>query len=380
MHMTQELWVPGQEPQVMIAQGHSDNPQLVLCFASPGLLRAPETWEKLRARWPGAKLVAASTAGEICGARVTDDTLVATAIQLQEAQIRCVRVDLTEADSSRAVGALLASKLLGEGLRHVFVLSDGLKVNGSSLVQGFTEGLPKDVSLTGGLCGDGSRFERTHVCLDGFSEGPSVVGIGFYGSSLRVGVGSLGGWDPFGPERRITRSEGNVLFELDGEPALALYERYLGEHAAGLPASGLLFPLSVREHKEDSGVVRTILAVDREKGSLIFAGDVPSGHYARLMRATFDRLVEGASGAAHTSQDALGKGTAELAILISCVGRKLVLKQRVEEEVEGAQSVLGTSAVMTGFYSYGEISPFTPGARCELHNQTMTITTLSENG
>jgi hypothetical protein len=350
-----------------------------MAFAAPELIRMPETWQKLRARWPGAALVAGSTAGEICGTRVLDDTLVATAIEFERTEIRCAAVRLAEGDSSDKVGIQLADRLRGDGLRHVFVLSDGLKVNGSALVRGLTESLPEGVLLTGGLCGDGSRFESTHACLDEFGAGASVVGIGFYGKSLKVGVGSLGGWDPFGPERRITRSEGNVLFELDGQPALALYERYLAEHAAGLPASGLLFPLTVRAERDDLGVVRTILAVDRERGSLTFAGDVPQGHFARLMRANFDRLVDGASGAARTSHDALGGGAAELAILISCVGRKLVLKQRVEEEVEGAQRVLGSGVVMTGFYSYGEISPFTPGARCELHNQTMSITTLAEN-
>jgi hypothetical protein len=193
-----------------------------------------------------------------------------------------------------------------------------------------------------------------------------------------VGSASLGGWDPFGPERLITRSSGNILFELDGRSALDLYKLYLGDHAAELPASGLLFPLSLRTREGDAGVVRTILAVDEESSSMTFAGDVPEGGYVRLMKANFDRLIDGAMGAARTSAGAAGVGTPDLALLISCVGRKMVLGQRVEEEVEGVREVLGEGTVLTGFYSYGEISPFTPSARCELHNQTMTITTFSE--
>lgn len=187
-----------------------------------------------------------------------------------------------------------------------------------------------------------------------------------------------GGWDPFGPERIITRSQGNVLYELDGQSALGLYKKYLGEHARELPASGLLFPLSLRTQAGATPVVRTILSVDEATQSLTFAGDVPVGAYARLMKANFDRLIDGATGAATAGGRALGGTATELAILISCVGRKLVLKQRIEEEVEGVRDVLGAGAVLTGFYSYGEISPFTPGAKCELHNQTMTITTLAE--
>ena len=111
---------------------------------------------------------------------------------------------------------------------------------------------------------------------------------------------------------------------------------------------------------------------------MTFAGDVPEGSYARLMKANFDRLIDGAGGAATTSYQAIGSATPDLAVLISCVGRKLVLNQRIEEEVEAVRDILGERTVLTGFYSYGEISPFTPGAKCELHNQTMTITTFLE--
>ena len=188
----------------------------------------------------------------------------------------------------------------------------------------------------------------------------------------------MGGWDPFVPERKITRSSGNVLHELDGQSALALYKKYLGPQAAELPASGLLFPLSLRVREDETGIVRTILGINEEEQSITFAGDVPEGAYVRLMKANFDRLIDGASQAAQASYTTIGASSPDLAILISCVGRKLVLKQRIEEEVESVREILGDRTVLTGFYSYGEISPFSPSATCELHNQTMTITTFSE--
>ena len=263
-------------------------------------------------------------------------------------------------------------------MTHVFVCSDGTKVNGSELVRGMLRHLPADVVVTGGLAGDGERFEQTLVFADGQPAVGRIAALGFYGTRLKVGYGSLGGWDPFGPERIITRSSGNVLYELDRQPALALYKRYLGEHAAGLPATGLLFPLSVRAKGGRSELVRTILAVDEAAQSMTFAGDMPEGAYARLMKANFDRLVEGAHGAAAKSYETIGFSSPDLAVLISCVGRKLVLKQRIEEELEAVRDVLGEQAVLTGFYSYGEICPAAPNANCELHNQTMTITTFSE--
>ena len=134
--------------------------------------------------------------------------------------------------------------------------------------------------------------------------------------------------------------EGNVLYELDGQSALALYKRYLGEHAADLPASGLLFPLSLRTREVSAPVVRTILSVNEADQSLTFAGDVPAGGYVRLMKANFDRLIDGAVGAGRVSADALGSPV-DLALLISCVGRRMVLRQRVEEEVEGVRDIVG---------------------------------------
>jgi hypothetical protein len=353
--------------------------QLVLAFATTDALAEDALWNELHARHPRARIVGCSTAGEISGPYVFDDCVVATAIAFEHGRVEVASALLADAPDSRALGTLVAERLPRDGLVHVLVLSDGISVNGSALVAGITAALDSRVAVTGGLSADGAQFKRTAVCLDAPQPSSQVVAIGLYGDRLRVGYGSLGGWDPFGPERRITRSKGNVLYELDGEPALDLYKRYLGEHAATLPASGLMFPLTIRaSHDGAAAVVRTILSVDEVQRTLTFAGDVPQGHRARLMRANVERLVDGASGAAKTSVASAAPGATELAILISCVGRKLVLKQRVEEEVEAVCDVLGERAVVTGFYSYGEIAPFAPLAPCELHNQTMTITTLSE--
>ena len=378
MKLVQELWTSNDAVRVRDTEdlGKVD---LVLGFGAPQMLADPNVWNRLREKWGDATIMVCSTAGEICDTQVIDDSLSLTAIRFEGTNMRCADVTLTEGMTSEDAGRNLAEQLLAPDLTHVFVLSDGLKINGSELVSAMTGLLPSHVSLTGGLSGDGARFERTYVCVNRFDGLPRVAALGFYGNRLKVSFASMGGWDTFGPERRVTRAKNNVLYELDGQPALDLYEQYLGEHAATLPASGLSFPLSVRATLEHTGVVRTILAIDRDARSLTFAGDVPTGAYARLMHANFDRLVEGAEGAARTCHDGALNRSPDLAILISCVGRKLVLKQRIEEEVEGVRQILGPAAALTGFYSYGEISPFTPTARCELHNQTMTITTFSED-
>lgn len=351
---------------------------LVLVFGGRSILSQAGRVAEIKKAYPKAVLLGCSTAGEICGTQVSDDSLVVTAVHLERTQLKTAQVKIDSVEKSFRAGVDLAHDLEKKGLQHVFVLSDGLSVNGSELVKGLTENLPATVTVTGGLSGDGDRFKETLVLGNGGAEKNAISVLGFYGKRLKVGYGSLGGWDPFGPERLVTRSKGNVLYELDGKSALELYRTYLGEHAKGLPATGLLFPLSLRTKEGETGVVRTILSINEAEQSMTFAGDIPEGAYARLMKANFDRLIDGAVGAAKTSYQAIGSSSPELAILISCVGRKMVLKQRIEEEVEGVRDVVGDQTVLTGFYSYGEISPFTPNAKCELHNQTMTITTLSE--
>jgi len=355
-----------------------ESAQLVLAFGATPILRSQEQIQQIREAYPAAHVIGCSTAGEIQGIRVRDNSLAITSIQFEHTQIRGAQTQLGPTVDSFQAGKQLAQSFRPDGLVHVFVLSDGNLVNGSELVQGLVKHLPPNVALTGGLAGDGSRFEQTLVFLDTMPAEGRIAALGFYGNRLRVGYGSMGGWDPFGPDRLITRAEGNVLYELDGQSALGLYKKYLGEYAADLPASALLFPLQLRTPAGETGVVRTILSIDEQEGSMFFAGNVPEGTYARLMKANFERLVDGAMEAAQTNYRALNSSAPDLAILISCVGRKLVLGQMVEEEVEAVQEVLGKKTALTGFYSYGEIAPFTPSAACKLHNQTMTITTFSE--
>ena len=374
MRTTQSVWTPRDGWSAPLGGPAT----CVLVFGARHLLRESPALAEVRAAWPGVPVVGGSTSGEIADVRVLDDTVVATAVHFDRVTVRGLAAPLAGAADSHATGGVIGAALRAPDLRHVLVFSEGVHVNGSELSLGLADALG-DVPVTGGLAGDGADFRETCVVWDGTPRAHEVVALGLYGEALRTGYGSLGGWDPFGPDRVITRARDNVLYELDGESALALYRRYLGEHAANLPSSGLLFPLILLGPNREPGVVRTILGIDEAEGSLIFAGDVPQGRFARLMRANMDRLIDGATGAASASRSVMGAHATQLALLVSCVGRKLVLGVRTEEEIEGVRDILGAACTLAGFYSYGEISPLTPTARCELHNQTMTITTFAED-
>ncbi|MEM7201000.1 MAG: FIST N-terminal domain-containing protein [Planctomycetota bacterium] len=357
-----------------------DSPNtLVLVFGASGFVDAPEPIQELRERFPQSVLAGCSSSGEVLGDGIRDGSLVVAISKFASTKIQFALERIADHTDSQAVGAALASRLDKSDLRGVIVLSDGLGVNGTDLVRGLTVNLPDDVVATGGLAGDGDRFERTWVLSDNGTPRPGLVTvIGLSGESVKFGHGSRGGWDSFGPERKITRAEGNVLYELDGRPALDLYRDYLGERAEGLPATGLLFPLAIRRDVSDENVlVRTILGIDDEHRSMTFAGDLPQGWQAQLMKANFDRLIDGAADAALLARRDDENATTTLAIAISCVGRRLVLGERAEEEIEAVLEGLPPATQQVGFYSYGEISPNVNG-KCDLHNQTMTLTTIQE--
>lgn len=357
-----------------------DSPNtLVLAFGGSNVATSSEALGALVRAFPRSHVLACSTAGEIHGARIHDNSITVAVARFERTRLASASAPIDSQDSFGA-GQSLGRKLAAPDLRGVLVLSDGLGVNGSSLARGLNSVLGEAVVVTGGLAGDGDRFEKTWVLVNGAAVQGHATAVGFYGDDVRIGHGSKGGWDVFGPERRVTSAQGNILFELDGKPALALYKEYLGDLAVDLPASALLFPLAIR-HTDSAGretsVVRTILGVDDAKSSMTFAGDIPEGAYAQLMRANFDRLVQGASDAALMTNDRTPDQQAVLSVAISCVGRRLVLGRRSEEETEATLEILPRGTRQVGFYSYGELSPQFSGT-CELHNQTMTLTTFAE--
>ncbi len=355
-------------------------PNMILIFGSRQTLTQSHLVKAIRDAFPGSILTGCSTSGEISGTNVNDHTLSLTAVEFEKTNIVYHEADIRDFNNGIEAGKYLAQQFVGEGLKHIFILSEGLNVNGTELVNGLRDNLKEGVAVTGGLAGDGPDFNKTVIVSNsGHIKDNIITAIGFYGEHINIGCGSFGGWDSFGIERSVSKSKGNVVYEIDNTPALELYKSFLGDKANELPASGLLFPVNMRAERDGVPVVRTILAVDEEKQSLTFAGDIPEGSYIRLMKANIDRLISGAEEAARISIDPLPETTPDLAVLISCVGRKLVLKQLIEEEVEAVQDIVGAKTTLTGFYSYGEIAPFLKGGLCELHNQTMTITTFKEN-
>lgn len=376
----QQITLHRDDPYTRLDELAGFQPHLVLVFGAVAHFTQTQMAQAMAQTFPDAVRIGCSTAGEIGPEGVSDDALVVSALRFDQPGLCSASTTLTDMADSAGAGARIARSLKGEGLHNVLIFGPGVNINGSALIQGFREEMGDTVLLSGGLAGDGGAFKETWTLGQDGCASNQVVAVGFRSPSIRLHHSSFHGWVPFGPERKVTRAAGNILYELDGKSALTIYKEYLGDYARDLPASGLLFPLEMLgPDRSGAGLIRTILGVDEAAGSLILAGDILEDGYLRLMHANTDSLVDGAETAAENISVALDNPDSEaLALLVSCVGRKLVMGFRVDEEVEAVADIFGKQARVGGFYSYGEISPVAKGIDCKLHNQTMTITHISE--
>ena len=355
------------------------NAPLVLIFGNRFLLEQQAVYKEIRDLFPEGHLIFGSTCGEISSNTVNDESITITAMEFEKSHFLVKTCNIIHSDlDSFKTGNDLIEQFPKEDLKYVFVVSEGSFINGSQLTKGMSTSTQDNLLITGGLCGDDARFEKTVASYNENPKEGELVAVGFYGASLEVSFSIYGGWTPFGPERIVTKSKDNILFELDGKPALDLYKKYLGDKAKDLPGAALLYPLNVTSTEEKQSIVRSILNINEEENAVILAGDIPENSKVQLMMTNVDNIANASERAARQALK-FRKNKPEVAILVSCIGRKLVLDQRVEEEIEEVIEVLGEDTVTCGFYSYGEIAPFHGEVACQLHNQTMTITLISES-
>jgi hypothetical protein len=353
---------------------------LILFFGSRGALSSNEAYDALKASFPDTMVVGCSGGGQIHGEGIIDDGFTGLALKFESTKIKLVTAPVMDSHDSFQVGRSLAHNLNSEKLAGVLVLADGLELNGDELLAGLSAVFPPHVVIGGGMAADDDKFQRTLIAANAAAMPNTIAAIGFYGDDVRLTSGHGDGWKPAGAEFEITASRMNKVYDFNGESALRLYEKNLGEKAAQLPMSGLNFPLRICDPKNQNvQLVRTLLGIDREVGMLTFAGNLPEGWMAQLMHAEPLDLIKAAEeAAAGRALDALA--TAQASILVSCIGRRLVLGDRSAEEVKALKSALGGSPSIAGFYSYGEFaSPAKDGGRPRLYNQSMTVFSISED-
>lgn len=341
----------------------------------------PAWFDTLAAHCPTAQHVYVSGGGQIVDGLVQDaPTVVAFLTFERGTTVHPVVLDGVSIETSAALGHELGARLgTMAQLRHILLFAEGITFNAAAFLETLNTHIAADVRISGGLASNGTALTRSVVGLNAPPMERRLVAIGLAGDHVDIGTGSVGGWDLFGPERVVSSAGIAAVHELDGERALDVYKRYLGDFAKELPGAALLFPLAVRTAPDAPIAVRTILGIDEATGTLKFAGDIPVGSRVRLMRTTSNKLLDGAARAAEIAKHDGDQGDS-LALCISCIGRRAVLRTRVDEEIDEVARESGSSIVV-GFYSNGEIAPPSDGrefAHAVLHNQTMTVTTIRE--
>lgn len=365
-----------------------DSPQtLVLVF---GIRDDPAIGDALAAlaeTYPQAKLAGCSTGGQIFDDQLVLDGLAVAVLRFEHSRVETLVATLDSGGGAFEAGRQAAEQLGEPELRALLLLCDGLAANGSELTRGLNAVLADRVTVIGGLAGDGERFADARVLAGREQQSHALVAVGLYGERLRIRHGAGSGWEAFGVERVVTRSRHNRVFELDQQPALSVYRKYLGQHAGGLPAAGLRFPLALCD-QQTPAVARAMVAIDEAAQSVTFAGDLAENSTVRLMSAGFDALVTAAADAAGDASPRAGPAEdgktdppppsrAVLALAVAGMGRRLVLGERAEDELEASLAALPDGTRQVGWYAYGELQPL-PAGHCVLNNQTINLTTITE--
>ena len=253
MKIEQKKWTPEAGWKQISTQGLPGVPQLVLVFGGSAIVKEQKNFDDVKLQYPNSHIIMMSTAGEILDTVVSDGTLSLTAIYFEKTTVQFLTADIDNATQSLAVGEKLGKDLPKEKLVHTMVFSDGLKVNGTALVDGITSQLPAGTSLTGGLVGDGPDFKHTYVGLDEVPKEGKVVVVGFYGDSLKVSFGSMGGWDVFGPERqRAQRCEQGLRPGVDVSPKRMFAEINVAvQQMQGEQCTHQIFPNQIAAQRDD---------------------------------------------------------------------------------------------------------------------------------
>jgi hypothetical protein len=363
-----------------------DSPQTLVIVFGPSRPDAQieDALAHVQSSFSNSVVCGCSSAGAMGGDQLLDQALSVAITQFERSHIKCVVQSFDAIQDSGNSARELAQELAADDLRAILLFSRGVAVNGSAIARNLRDVLPPGVVVCGGLAGDGLLFEQTWVVAGETRAADTMCAVGLYGDTLKVGWACDGGWEAFGPERRITKSDGMTLFDLDDRAATAIYKEYLGEQADNLPGLGLLYPLSIRDDVPGAPqVVRTIMGVDTASETLSFAGEMPVGAVARLMRTTVNQLVSSADEAVERAVGAIQPAETEqkepvLAVTVSCIGRRLIMKDRADEEVGAVDHGLPAGSAHVGFYAYGVFGPERGGTLPVLHNQTVAVTIFSE--
>jgi len=333
--------------------------------------------------FPRSFIIGCGTAGSAAVDTVRDGVIAVTIVEFSNTTMSLAQAPVTATSDAFSVGQQIAKKLSKPSLRGVLVVGDGLEVDGAELVRGLNSALDQSIAMFGGLSGDGTRFKRTWVLAGPTIKSGLVAAVGMYGEHVVVTQSNRYGWKKVGAERTVTRSDGRIIYELDGRPALDVYEEaILAASQGGTGVTPIMLPLAVRATaRHDKSLVRSVMGVEAQKRCLRLAVDVPQGYLVQTLVGDRAALVSASREAAVAAQEGVtAVGSDAFVFAVSHAGRRAVLGANASEEIASAVTALagGPTAHVAGFYGYGEITATAPG-HSDLHNQSIAVAVVMES-
>jgi len=337
-------------------------------------------------------LVGGTTAGEISSAEFSTRSVVVMALSSDTLSFTTgIGKDMSRDEA--ACGVALVEDIrrqtsLDDAL-SLLVLPNGMGGDGVKVIEGLHSALGPNIEIVGGYLGDDERFESTFQYHDGKVYKDAIPGLLFSGQGFRTGVGVRSGFASIGNRFYCTQAKGNVVGQFDEERALDVYKEFLGEELSKkLPGVCLEYPFGLIDEKvsirgKEYFQLRCGLSVDHERGTISLAASIPEGSPITLTTASRGDIINGARLAAEQAQESLAGAKPQAVLMFSCVGRKLVLGRRTQEEVSAVRSVLGEDVPLLGFYTYGEIGPIDKMqgelAATRFHNETVVVWALGSD-
>jgi len=337
-------------------------------------------------------MVGGTTAGEISTAGFSTGSVVVMAISNENLEFVTGighNMSRDEAACSVEMANDILKKVAFDPNASLLVFPNGMGGDGLKVLEGLQLILGKDFEITGGYLGDDERFESTFQYYNGMVYKDTIVGLMVIKKKgFRTGIGVRSGFTSIGNSFICTSSEGNVVKEFEHTNALEMYKDFLGEERAlRLPGVCLEYPFGIidRNASDDTESLfqlRCGLSVDHENGTISLAASIPEGTEVTLTTASRGDIINGARDAAVQAKKALFGATPQAIIMFSCVGRKLVLGRRIQEEVDAVLECIGLDVPLIGFYTYGEIGPIDKTIKdrstVKFHNETVVLWVLGK--
>lgn len=381
--MEKDSFRAGKEAAEQISINLPGDPDMLWVFGASSYDQQ-KLLEGIHSVWSDIPLIGCTTDGEISSSGLSEESVVILALATDTVKFHIAHAPSISQDSYLA-GTRIGKAFKNLNCRYIQIFSDGLTGNATKIVAGIQAILGKEIKIAGGTSGDKGLFIHSSQYFNDQVLTDSIVAVAFAGD-LVFGTGYGCGWFPVGTPKQVTRSEGNALYELDGQPALQVYEKFLGKYASQLPAVGVEYPLGIlgldEENEEDGFLCRATMGVNRRENSIIFAGDVPQGAHIKMTMGNEKDLIDAARKAA---QDALtdmkgdsGKVQPKILFVFSCMARKIVLGSKTGEEISEIRKIVGYEVPVIGFYTYGEYSPSGKSKQTCFHNETVTLTVIGQ--